>query len=134
MSIGSRIKEARESKGINQVELAKLIGISKGAIGNYETDISSPKDDILFRLMKVLNVDANYIFQDSMDKNNQECNNCKYQLSAHEAEIINAYRRNKAMQEAVDRILDVKNKGGNSCSDDLARCLRSVANQKVTKQ
>lgn len=64
MSIGSRIKEARLALGINQEELAKMIGVTKGAIGNYEADISRPKEAILIALMKALNIDANYIYQD----------------------------------------------------------------------
>ena len=42
--------------------------MSKGAIGNYESDYSSPKDEILYKLMAALSVDANYIFQDGIKK------------------------------------------------------------------
>ena len=38
MSIGSRIKERREELGITQIQLAEQLGLTKGAIGNYETD------------------------------------------------------------------------------------------------
>jgi len=68
MSIGARIKEARIKKGLTQTELAEIVGVSKGAIGNYESNISSPKDEILFKIMATLNVDANFIFQDSIKK------------------------------------------------------------------
>lgn len=64
MSMGSRILEARTKKGLTQEALAKLIGVSKGAIGNYETGVSFPKVDVLFRLFKILDVDANYLYQD----------------------------------------------------------------------
>lgn len=64
MSIGTRIKAARQAAGLNQEELAKIIGVSKGSIGNYEADISHPKEEILIALMDKLNVDANYIYQD----------------------------------------------------------------------
>lgn len=64
MSIGTRIKAARQAAGLNQEQLAKMLGISKGSIGNYEADISHPKEEILILLMKMLNVDANYIYQD----------------------------------------------------------------------
>lgn len=64
MSIGSRIKEARMAMGIGQEELAKRIKVSKGAIGNYETDVSRPKEPILIALMDVLGIDANYLYQD----------------------------------------------------------------------
>lgn len=66
MSIGQRLKEARLSRNMTQEELASAVGVTKGAIGNYETEVSSPKDSILVRLMDVLCVDANYIYQDYM--------------------------------------------------------------------
>ena len=42
MSIGSRIKQRREELGLTQPQLAKMIGVSKGSIGNYESEISCP--------------------------------------------------------------------------------------------
>ena len=67
MPFGNRLKEARLKKGYTQEELAKKLGISKGAIGNYESEVSSPKEEILIRLMKILEVDANFLFQDLVD-------------------------------------------------------------------
>ena len=64
MSIGQRLKEARIACHMTQEDLAKKVGVTKGAIGNYETEVSSPKEQILIRLMEVLNIDANYLYQD----------------------------------------------------------------------
>lgn len=66
MSIGSRIKEARMNKKLTQEELAQRIGVTKGAIANYENQVSVPKLDILLKLMDCLECDANYIYQDEM--------------------------------------------------------------------
>ena len=66
MSIGSRIKECRESIGLKQEELAKAIGVTKGAIGNYEANISYPKIENMTKLFEILKTDANYIFQDEL--------------------------------------------------------------------
>lgn len=68
MSIGSRIKEARENRGLSRAELANIIGISASSISNYENEISSPKDSILYALIETLQVDANFIFQDEIKK------------------------------------------------------------------
>ena len=86
MSIGSRIKEARLSKGLKQEDLANLIGVTKGAVGNYEADYSSPKDIVLYKIFEVLNVDANYIFQDNI-KNKKT----PPPLTAEEQTLINYY-------------------------------------------
>lgn len=64
MSIGSRIKECRESIGMTQEELADIMGVSKGTIGNYETDVSYPRFENMSKLFDALKTDANYIFQD----------------------------------------------------------------------
>lgn len=67
MSFSQRLKERREQVGLTQIELANMLGITKGAIGNYETGFSSPKADILYKLFDALDCDANYLFQDEMN-------------------------------------------------------------------
>lgn len=84
MSFGSRLKARREQLGITQVQLAQMLGVTKGAVGNYETEVSSPKADILYRVFDVLQCDANYLFQDEM--NTQE------EITASEMEHIKKYR------------------------------------------
>ena len=72
MGIGKRIKEARLNKGYSQKRLADIIGVSKGAIGNYENETSHPKEDILYRLINALEVDANFLFQDVVISQNKK--------------------------------------------------------------
>ncbi len=64
MSIGSRLKEARIRQKITQAKLARAVKVTTSAIGNYETGVSSPKEPVLIELMKVLGVDANFLYQD----------------------------------------------------------------------
>ncbi len=64
MSIGSRIKELRESKHITRNKFAEMIGVTIGAVSNYENDVSSPKEPVLFKIIEVLECEPNYIFQD----------------------------------------------------------------------
>ncbi len=87
MSVGSRIKELRENKGFSRSELANLLGVTVGAISNYENEVSSPKEPILFKIMDVLNCDANYLFQDAFDMPAM-----KNSVSVDEYEIIKKYR------------------------------------------
>lgn len=87
MSVGSRIKELRENRGFSRIELANLLGVTVGAISNYENEISSPKEPILFKIMEVLKCDANYLFQDALDM--PAMNNF---VSIDEHEIIKKYR------------------------------------------
>lgn len=69
MGIGYRIKEARESLGLTQAELGAKIGVTGSAITNYENNVSHPKEPILYKLLEVLKVDPNYLFQDEININ-----------------------------------------------------------------
>ena len=40
MSIGSRIKDLREEKGLTRPELAELLNVTVGSISNYENGVS----------------------------------------------------------------------------------------------
>lgn len=64
MSFGTRLKEKREALGITQPQLAEMLNVSKGAIGNWETDVNSPRATLLYDLFDILHCDANYLFQD----------------------------------------------------------------------
>lgn len=64
MSVASRIKEMREQRGMSRSELAEKLGVTVGAISNYENGVSSPKEPILFGIIEALACDANYLFQD----------------------------------------------------------------------
>ena len=86
MSFGTRLKARREQLGITQPQLAEMLGVSKGAIGNYETDANSPKATILFKVFDLLKCDANYLFQDEMG------NNYPMKVSYDEYESIKKYR------------------------------------------
>jgi transcriptional regulator with XRE-family HTH domain len=99
MSIGSRIRQARLKAGLSQAQLAKEVGVSAGAIGNYESGYSSPKDEILYTLMRVLNVDANFIYQDfiSPSANKSEVD-----------EIVEAFHKNKELAILFSRSAKLK--------------------------
>lgn len=108
MSIGSRIKEARISKKMTQPELAKRIGVTKGAIANYENEVSVPKHEILYKLMTELNVDANYLYQDLMEEVSSDII-----VSSEEKTIIRALRKlspedRKIVDDLLNRLTSAK--------------------------
>lgn len=97
MSFGSRLKERREALGLKQSELGQQLGITGSAIGNYETGVSSPKADILYKVFDVLGCDANFLFQDEM----REIQNAS--LSPAEIQHVKKYR---ALDEHGKRVVD----------------------------
>ena len=58
MSFGEQLRKRREELGISRAELADRLGVSRSAIGNYETGVSAPKEEVLLRLFDALGVDA----------------------------------------------------------------------------
>lgn len=59
MGIGNKIRELRLKQGITQEILAQKIGVTPSAVGNYERDISFPKEAVLMRLFGALECSPN---------------------------------------------------------------------------
>lgn len=104
MSFSDRLKEQRERMGLTQVQLASALGVTKGAVGNYETGASSPKAEVLYRLFDILHCDANFLFQDEMKALHDS--NATPEEMEH---LVKKYRLlDPYGKEAVDDILDVE--------------------------
>lgn len=102
MGIGYRIKEARERLGLTQTELGSMVGVTGSAITNYEKETSHPKEQVIYRLMETLNVDANYLFQDAVKMKSQQND-----VTLAEYDIVKKYRAlDEHGRENVDCILE----------------------------
>ena len=60
-SIGKRIREARRSRGMTQVQLAEAAGISASHMGDIETGRSSFSVEVLQKICRALHVSADSI-------------------------------------------------------------------------
>ena len=56
-----RLKEVRELRGLNQLELAKKAGLQSTAISHFETGGRAPSFDNLKKLADALNVATDYL-------------------------------------------------------------------------
>lgn len=61
LSLGMRIKAAREETGITQEELAEEVGISRAAVARYESGEIEPKIKNLVAIATRLNVTTDYL-------------------------------------------------------------------------
>lgn len=105
MSLGMRIKEARKSKNLSQEELGRMIGAAKSTISSYEIDKARPNGKKTALIMDVLNVTANYLFQDEM-KNDPDF----ITLSPSEENLIKKYRKlDEYGKNIIASVLDVEN-------------------------
>ena len=86
----SRLKEARLRSGLTQEDVAKRIGVFKTTISGYETGRSEPCMAHLITMMDIYGVDANWIFQEEMERANKKQ---ILSLSPSESELLALYRR-----------------------------------------
>lgn len=69
MAFKDRLKEARLKKGYTQEQIAEKVGIAKSTFTGYERGNSEPNMLTISKIMELLHVDANYLFQDEMGSN-----------------------------------------------------------------
>ena len=102
MSFRTRLKERREYLNMSRAELASKIGVTQAAIGNYENGISSPKEEILYRIFDALAVEPNYLWQDEMKKSS-----LPFTVSYPEQSLIKKYRAlDTHGKDIVDTVLE----------------------------
>ena len=106
MGIGRRIKEARLRQRLTQEELGRRLGITKGAVANYENDTSHPKETVLYRIFQVLSVDANFLFQDVMPAESSQKASPFPLFSEAELSHLEQYRRlSDYSRETIDYLM-----------------------------
>ncbi len=64
MNIGERIKELRLEKGLTQLKLGKLIGVSQKAIDYWERNVNEPKSSYIIALVKTFDLSFDEFFAD----------------------------------------------------------------------
>lgn len=87
MSFGEQLRRRREEMGLSRADLAERLGVSRSAIGNYETGVSAPKEEILLRLFDALQVDPNYLYRDSF----RSAAGARY--TGEEQQLVEKFRR-----------------------------------------
>ncbi|MBQ9392652.1 MAG: helix-turn-helix domain-containing protein [Oscillospiraceae bacterium] len=80
MSFGDQLRRRREELGLSRADLADRLGVTRSAVGNYETGVSTPKEDILLQLFDALQVEPNYLYRDSFRFPGFSCSNEEQQL------------------------------------------------------
>lgn len=67
MTLGDKIKQARNMRGLTQKELGTLVNLPTFRIGQYETGIRKPKEAQLEEIASVLGVNIEYFRERSID-------------------------------------------------------------------
>lgn len=102
MAFIDRLKEARLKNGLTQEKLAKEIGVAKSTYTGYEKGNSEPNMLVLSKIMDVLGVDANYLYQDEV--------RMRYETRATPQEMETLVKKYRALdrhgKEMVDIVMD----------------------------
>lgn len=67
MSVGKRIRAAREAAGMTQAEVAKRLGVSESSIRLYELGKRPPNDEMLGRIAEAVGVDPQVFVEIEID-------------------------------------------------------------------
>ena len=67
MTLGERIKACRRNAGISQEKVAELVGVSRQAVGKWETDQSTPSTANLFRLAEIFGTTVDMLLASEKD-------------------------------------------------------------------
>lgn len=59
--LNEKIKELRVSCGLNQVEFAKKVGVTKQCVSNWENDNVLPSIEMLVKIADLFNVSTDYL-------------------------------------------------------------------------
>ena len=88
------IKEIRKRKGITQVQLAQMLGVTQGAVQKLETGENDLTGKMLRKLASVLNVEPWELLPKDMQPN----------ITSEEMEILRAVRKAKEVTVKTDEI------------------------------
>ena len=64
MSIGEKIKELRLEKGLSQLKLGNLIGVSQKAVDYWERNVNEPKASYIIAIVKIFDLSFDDFFAD----------------------------------------------------------------------
>ncbi len=96
-TFSDRFKSLRLEAGLTQEELAKKLRLSKGAVGNYESGVRSPRrQEDLEAIADFFNVDIDYLLGRTNDRP---------EFSLEEQWLVSCYRNADADTKAAVKLM-----------------------------
>lgn len=85
--LSNRIRELRTAKKLSQVELARLLGVTKQSVSNWENDNIQPSIEMLTRIADALCVSTDHLLSRD-DKKYIEVTDLSDEVIQHIQQII----------------------------------------------
>lgn len=87
-----RLKELRQSRNLSQKELAEILKVSTGTVGNWEVGLREPDFQMLTKIADMFNVSCDYLLaRFSSDASSNE-NKIRTSISPIEEEMLTEFR------------------------------------------
>ena len=99
-TLAERIKQLRKEKDLTQEEFGKIFGIVKSTVSLYESNKSTPDDEIKKKIAEYFNVSLDYLMGASDIRNPYSNTNIK---SANEDQLPDDF---ETPEEAIDFLLN----------------------------
>lgn len=90
--MSEKIKELRIAKNISQVELGRLLGVTKQSVSNWENNNILPSIEMLRKLAKFFSVSADYLLG-LTDTRSLDVSGLSEKQIAHLQQIIDDIRK-----------------------------------------
>lgn len=128
MAFNERLKEARIASGLTQKQLAEKLGIAGTTVTGYEKGNSEPNVNTIGKIMDILQIDANFLWQDEMNATGGFQLNLQY----NEMEHIKKYRSlDDYGKDIIDTILE---KEYARCEDEYVEIAARGGKYKVKRE
>ena len=96
--LAERLKQLRSEKGMTQVQLAQMLGVSKGTVAMWETSKRKPSFEILSKLSDIFDRRMDYILGYSDDASSP-------QPTEEELDQLGSWAAEDSMRETVMQYL-----------------------------
>ncbi len=110
-------------------DLAAFLGISKNVITDWKSGRIKSYTKYLHGIAQFLGVSVEYLRGETDIKKAPAQNGEGLNLTAHEIEVINAYRAKPEMQASIDKLLDIA--PGDALGADMAETVLNAANHPI---
>ncbi|WP_160676740.1 helix-turn-helix transcriptional regulator [Clostridium sp. C8-1-8] len=104
MTIAERIVKVRTDEGLNQVDFARKLNLSKQTVSNYETGIRQPGLDIILKISDEFNISTDYLLGKSEYKTLDA-----HKLSTINSTILDTSLVNKLSEVSNENLTFIKN-------------------------
>ena len=104
-----KLKEIRRRDGITQLQAAKQLGVSLGAVGNWESGKRTPDADMLVQIADTFGVTVDYLLGRTEDSGSTstETDRCIEQLRKRPELVSLVSLTAKASPEDISRVIRV---------------------------